>query len=205
MSYNTIAQDTRPEWALVNDAIKLIGRTMRQEGISPEAMRVAFPNRPKTMSECAKVAAWVGIQIKAKTASVAPTQPSSPQGSRAVKEQVKSTMLNWDDITDGNYAFPYKGKTHFYRVSRREGKGKWAGRTFVNVQERASDELYRIDDRKRQTAILHSIREHGVTASHLLFSTEMGQCWHCLKSLTDETNPYKVHGLGPVCGPKVMG
>lgn len=116
-----------------------------------------------------------------------------------------STPLNWDDITDGNYALPYQGKTHFYRVSRKEGKGKWAGRTFVNVQERASDELFKIEDRKRQVAILFSIREFGPAASHLLFSEVMDSCWHCLRSIGDETNPYKPYGLGPVCGPKVMG
>src|SRR6188508_1762759 len=52
------------------------------------------------------------------------------------------TVEDWADIADGNYAYLYNGKTHFYRVVRVEGKAKWAGRTFVNVQERASDELY---------------------------------------------------------------
>jgi hypothetical protein len=33
----------------------------------------------------------------------------------------------------------------------------------------------------------------------------MDSCWHCFKDIGDETNPYKPHGLGPVCGPKVMG
>ena len=185
------AQDTKPNWApkpYSQNQANLITKLVAEKGISKETFLAQFPARPETFEDGSKIISWLYEQSKAN-----PSQPSSPQ------------VNNWDDITDGNYALPYKGKTHFYRVSRKEGKGKWVGRTFVNVQERASDELYRIEDRKRQTAILHSIREYGVEESHLLFSQVMDKCWHCLKSIGDETNPYKVHGLGPVCGPNIMG
>lgn len=182
------ASDTKPSWAprpYTQNQANLIKTMMAERGITTETLVKVFPERPKYEADARKVIEWLkGIEV-------APSQPSSPQA-------------NWDDITDGNYALPYNGKTHFYRVTRRDGKGKWVGRTFVNVQERASDELYRVPF-KRGLAIMHSIREYGVKESHLLFSTELGQCWHCLKGLTDENNPYKPHGLGPVCGPKIMG
>lgn len=194
------ATDTKPayiaEAEYVKAAVSVIGNIMKDEGMPLAELLAAFPNRPTTRDECTAIASWVGVRIKERRAATA-VKPTSPA-------PTSQGVPNWDDITDGNYALPYNGKTHFYRVSRREGRGKWAGRTFVNVQERASDELYRVEF-KRGLAIMHSIREYGVEKAHLLFSTELGQCWHCLKSLTDDTNPYKVHGLGPVCGPKVMG
>lgn len=170
--------------------VQAIGQFAKKWNISLQELTAAFPNRPVTSEDTTAIVQWMVARRREMTST--PT-PSSPQG-----------QPNWDDITDGNYALPYNGKVHFYRVSRREGKGKWAGRTFINVQERASDDLYRVPF-KTGLAIMYRIREYGVEASHLLFSTELGQCWHCLKSLTDDTNPYKQYGLGPVCGPKIMG
>lgn len=204
------AVDTKPNWApkpYTQGQADLIKTMMAERGISTATLLKVFPSRPATFADGSKVVGWLkGLPLADKKCSACgepkgqlahpcglmpkPSQPTAPQA--------------WDDITDGNYALPYNGKTHFYRVSRREGKGKWAGRTFVNVQERASDELYRVPF-KRGLAIMHSIREYGVEASHKLFSEVMDQCWHCTKSIGDEDNPYKVHGLGPVCGPKIMG
>jgi hypothetical protein len=198
MSYQTIAQDTNPRWQGGNFSqgqANLIKNIMAERGVTPEMLLAVFPERPKTFVEGGKVIAWLKAQTKTEAT---PAPPSSPQAKPVV-------AANWDDIIDGNYAFSYNGKTHFYRVSRREGKGKWAGRTFINVQERASDDLFRIEDRKRQAAILHSIRENGPEACRMRFASELGQCCFCLKSLTDETNPYKARGAGPDCGPKYLG
>jgi hypothetical protein len=110
---------------------------------------------------------------------------------------------DYADIVDGNYAYSYNGKTHFYRVTRQEGKGKWAGRTFINVQERASDELFRIYDYAMKKAVLTTIRENGIKECQKIFAEKLGRCWRCGKTLTDEFNPYKDQGLGPDCGTKV--
>lgn len=113
----------------------------------------------------------------------------------------------YDDVTDGNYAIVRAGKTHFYRITRREGKGQYAGRTFINIQERASEELFPVRGPWAQRkAILDGIRSAGVQASHVLYAEKLGHCWRCNLALTDDTgNPYRVYGLGPDCGPKVMG
>lgn len=188
------AADKRPTWQprpYTQNQADLIKLMMSERDITAEQLFAVFPERPTTFDEGSKVIGWLKAQTKTVAASPASTPQAKPN--------------TWDDVTDGNYALPYNGKTHFYRVSRKEGKGKWAGRTFVKVQERASDSLYEIEGRSRQLAILHSIREYGVEASHKLFAEVMEQCWHCTKSIGDETNPYKPHGLGPVCGPKVMG
>lgn len=109
----------------------------------------------------------------------------------------------YEDIVDGNYAYEYKGKTHFYRVARVEGKGKWQGRTFINVQERASDELYKIYDYGMKKSVLSTIRGIGPAECQRLFAERLGRCWRCGKTLTDEFNPYKSQGLGPDCGAKI--
>lgn len=178
-------------------ATKIISSLMQQHGITREELLAVFPNRPTTPEQFQEVSFWIGkvgrdrqYSVETRKVSVNPARPSSPQ--------------NWDDIPDGNYAFEYKGKTHFYRVSRKQGKGKWSGRTFVNVQERASSVLYPMDW-KPGLAVLHRLRELGTEACGLLFSERLGKCRACFEDLTDEENPYKPYGFGPVCGPKRMG
>lgn len=114
----------------------------------------------------------------------------------------KRTYDAYDDVTDGNYAITdANGKNHFYRVSRREGKGQYAGRTFINLQERASEELFRVQDGWAVKArILDAIRTAGVEASHLAYATLLSRCWHCHTALTDNTQPHFARGLGPYCG-----
>lgn len=120
----------------------------------------------------------------------------------ALTAPAKSVEL-WEDVADGNYAYAYNGKTHFYRITRVEGKGKWAGRTFINVQERASDELFKIYDYKLKVAILTTIRTNGPEICGKLFAEKLGKCYRCGKTLTDDDNPYKSQGLGPDCGTKI--
>jgi hypothetical protein len=110
---------------------------------------------------------------------------------------------DYADIVDGNYAYLYNGKTHFYRITRVAGKGKWEGRTFINVQERASDELYKIYDYNMKKSVLAEIHNQGIEVSQKMFAERLGRCWRCGKSLTDEFNPYKPQGLGPDCGTKI--
>lgn len=132
------------------------------------------------------------------TANVAPVAPAAP---------VKPAYDSYDDVTDGNYAIVRAGKTHFYRITRRAGRGQYEGRTFTNIQERASDELFPVRGAwATRKAILDEIRAAGPMAAHALYAEKLGHCWKCNKSLTDDTgNPYRVYGLGPDCGPKVMG
>jgi hypothetical protein len=116
---------------------------------------------------------------------------------------VKPAYDAYDDVTDGNYAIVRKGKTHFYRITRSEGRGQYAGRTFINIQERASDELFPVRGAWAvRKSVLDGIRAAGVQVSHLLYADRLGMCWHCNRTLTDDVhNPYRKYGLGPICGP----
>lgn len=146
---------------------------------------------------------WIDTLITAVKHERSQSHPITAQ----VAAPVAPKFDDYADVTDGNYAIVTAGKTHFYRITRREGRGQYVGRTFTNIQERASAELFPVRGAwAMRKAILDGIRTDGVTASHLLYSERLTRCWHCNILLTDDTtNPYHVHGLGPVCGPKVMG
>lgn len=99
--------------------------------------------------------------------------------------------LDFSAIPDGNYAIRENGVVKFYRVST---NGQWK-----NVQVRASDQLYPIRG-KAGIAILHQIVRAGLEASQMLFAQELGRCWRCGKSLTDEDS--RARGMGPDCAGK---
>lgn len=129
--------------------------------------------------------------------------PTKKVDATAAATAQKSSYDMYEDIVDGNYAYEWNGKTRFYRVVRKAGKGKWEGQTFINVQERASEELFPIYNRETRKAILTTIRENGPAICQKIFAEKLGRCWRCGKILTDEFNPYKEQGLGPDCGTKV--
>lgn len=97
--------------------------------------------------------------------------------------------LNFAEILDGNYAVRVDGVVKFYRVSTNE-------RGFKNVQARASDALHMMFG-KSSIAVLHRIVEAGLAESRMLFAQELGRCWKCGKSLTDEES--RARGMGPDC------
>lgn len=119
-------------------------------------------------------------------AYVAPVEPVPAPAAPA------RARLNFDEISDGNYALPGEGdEIKFYRVSR---NGQW-----VNVQVRASDSLFPVKGRAG-IAVLHKIVEFGLAESRMLFATRLERCWMCGKSLTDETS--RARGMGPDCANK---
>lgn len=121
--------------------------------------------------------------------------PRKPRGDGKLVAEVKALKA---EVPDGRYAVRINGsKLRFFLV--KTGK---TGR--IVVKEYASDTLY---DRtfKEYKGILEAIVEAGPEQARLTFAREMGRCWRCGIGLTDENNPYKLYGLGPDCGPKVMG
>lgn len=100
--------------------------------------------------------------------------------------------LNFAEITDGNYAVRTDGIVKFYRVTTNK-KG------YKEVQVRASDALHLIMG-KGQYVILHQIVDAGLAESRMLFAQELGRCWRCGKSLTDEES--RARGMGPDCAGK---
>lgn len=91
----------------------------------------------------------------------------------------------------GYYAVEYAGALRFYAV--REGKGKWAGRTFVNRY--ASDELLPVN-RTEAGAVRGLIAADPHTAA-MRFARELTRCYRCGRMLTDEES--RERGIGPVC------
>ncbi len=97
-------------------------------------------------------------------------------------------------VAPGYYAVERAGTLYFYSVV--EGKGRWAGRTFVNRYK--SDDELRItrtesDDVRRLIAA-------DPEAARMRFARELTRCWHCARMLTDELS--RELGIGPVCREK---
>jgi hypothetical protein len=104
----------------------------------------------------------------------------------------------YDAIADGNYALDRGNDVvDFYRVARREGKGKWAGRVFVNVQQRRGGTLTRLEGREATHTVLDAILAAGPTESAWLFSDKLHYCHVCYTPLTDPLS--RQRRIGPDC------
>lgn len=98
-------------------------------------------------------------------------------------------------VAEGRYAVEEDGVLKFFRVSW--GKGRWAGRVFLEIQ--ASDDRYSIRDAVRREAILALIAANPEEAGYR-YGRELGKCCRCGRTLTDQTS--RDLGIGPDCRSK---
>lgn len=95
----------------------------------------------------------------------------------------------YDDIPDGYYAVSNNdGDTSFYRVRRHQG------RLFIDLQ--VSDAFTRIPWATRKAA-LDKIRTDTPIAAGERYARELGRCYRCGRTLTDEVS--RAMGIGPTC------
>jgi hypothetical protein len=96
-------------------------------------------------------------------------------------------------LVDGYYAIVTDGKTHFYRVSTYGPDNR------RKMQEQASDALHYV----RWPNALHIqdlIIEFGANKAQKLYADELGQCYICGRTLTDDES--RARGIGPTCAKK---
>lgn len=100
----------------------------------------------------------------------------------------KRDAANMPDVPDGRYAIPKEdGTLMFYSVK----KGDFV--TFVDVW--ASDARWPVKDSKERWRILSAIKTDPDAGPR--FGREIGRCYVCGRTLTDETS--RALGIGPVC------
>lgn len=97
------------------------------------------------------------------------------------------------DVAEGRYAIEHEGVLKFFRVEK-PVTGKYAGWTFLDVQ--ASDELHPIKKFETKFQILDVISKAPHEAQ-LRYAAELGRCYVCGRTLTDEQS--RALGIGPVC------
>jgi hypothetical protein len=120
-----------------------------------------------------------------------PDKPKDPSDTSVSPDQPHQRSL--PDVKAGRYAVPNEeGKLAFYIVSRPD-KGDWKGWTFVSVM--ASDERHRIRGFAAVKAILEKIAADPDAGPR--FGREIGACYVCGRTLTDELS--RSLGIGPVC------
>lgn len=101
----------------------------------------------------------------------------------------------WPDVPEGHYATPSRTGTNdldFWRVDRPE-KGSWKGYTFVKRIIGGHPDTNVRGKEARQA--LEAIQAAGVEAARTRYGQEIGQCWKCNRSLTDELS--RQLGIGP--------
>lgn len=100
-------------------------------------------------------------------------------------------------VPNGRYAIEHGGTLKFYKVNT-PTEGKWAGRTFVEVQ--ASSEFYPIRNQAERQLILAHIAD-DIRGAMLRYGQEIGSCGHCGRTLTNEES--RELGIGPICRGKM--
>lgn len=112
-----------------------------------------------------------------------------PVAGAVVEAPAKRAFDPYDDIPSGYYAVSNNdGDTSFYRVNHKDG------RVYVDLQ--VSDALQRIPWATRKAA-LDKIRHDGPEACGKRYADEIGRCYRCGRTLTDETS--RDLGIGPTC------
>lgn len=103
------------------------------------------------------------------------------------------------NATIGHFAARTDGSdvVKFYRV-KLVTAGNWAGKVFVEAQ--ASDDYYPIKTPATLTMVLTAILVNPKAAEEL-YGRELGQCYRCNRTLTDETS--RRLGIGPECRSKL--
>jgi hypothetical protein len=122
-----------------------------------------------------------------------PSGMASPmvQQLTALRDEIKPFILHGTSRGNkvGYFASNASGVTKFYRI-----KKTTRGMVFIDVM--ASDETHPVQNMVSQIDILTFVLK-DVEASQKLFAQELGQCYRCGRTLTDETS--RKLGIGPIC------
>jgi hypothetical protein len=116
---------------------------------------------------------------------------------RVRKAEAKATASGpASEVPSGHYAIESNGQNDllFVRVDNIT-EGKWAGRTFVKMIVGGHP-----DAPIRGAAalsVLKRITEAGVEDARTLYGQQIGRCWMCNRTLTDEAS--RQAGIGPDC------
>lgn len=144
----------------------------------------------------AERASWLISELKKlpyRTAQAQPEEPASEHQATATAKNELAALL--EQVPNGGYAVEDKdGTLHFYAV---KVVFKDTGRR--GVREQASDTLHRMYA-GQQVGALRRIVAAGVKAAAHRYAEELGMCYVCRRTLTDETS--RALGIGPICRDK---
>jgi hypothetical protein len=100
-------------------------------------------------------------------------------------------------VAAGYYAIERGSVLYFYRIV--EGKGRWAGRTFVNRYK--SDDEIKVS--RTEAADVRRIIALDPEAARMRFARELTRCTRCGRMLTDIPLAESNGGYGPECVKKI--
>lgn len=126
-----------------------------------------------------------------KAISAAAAESIAPGASTEEIEKARD-VRDAQGVAEGRYAVEHEGVLKFFRITK--GKGRWEGRTFIEVQ--ASDDRWPVRNPAKRQEILELIAENPVEAA-VRYGVELGSCHRCGRTLTDATS--RELGIGPDC------
>lgn len=115
-----------------------------------------------------------------------------------LRAAIKAHLFERNKRQEGSFAVRVDGVVKFYEVTTGR-RGQWAGKVFVNVC--ASDDRYPVKSPDSLVAVLAAILK-DVEGARKLYAAELGNCYVCHKTLTDEES--RAAGIGPVCAGKYL-
>lgn len=181
---------TKRQWAPTKDALGAYTDHLSKVHFDL-AMRV-LTNKPISAQQCSDLIEALGLcPYKAE-----PAAPSAPQASEhkatATASAEVQRLLAEHKVPDGGYAVEDEdGTLHFYAV---KVVFKDTGRR--GLREQASDTLHRMYA-GQQLGALRRIVEVGLKQAGERYAAELGMCYACRRTLTDETS--RALGIGPIC------
>jgi hypothetical protein len=171
-----LAQLDQPTWATA-------GAWWFGDGQTPGAITTATkPLASQTIER---------LKIRITEAKGRTTPPTVRREAAPVARPAYTPRDRFADVPDGYYAVMTNDDVlAFYRVSTWKSGDR-------RVQVQASDALHLVRGHKSTDAILAKVRLATPIAAGKRYATELGNCYRCGRTLTDDES--RARGIGPVC------
>lgn len=135
------------------------------------------------------------LKTRITEANARTTPPAARQEANSARTGYTANRDRFADVPNGYYAVTTETDVlAFYRVSTWDKSGD------RKVQVHASDTLHLIRGHKATDAILAKIRLATPPVAGKLFADEIGACYRCGRTLTDDES--RALGKGPICAGK---
>lgn len=117
-----------------------------------------------------------------------------------LRAQIKPHLFERNGRHEGSFAIrDAQGAVKFYEINTGKASGKYANMVFVKAC--ASDDRYPVKAPGTLAYVLAAILE-DVQGARELYAAELGNCYVCHKTLTDEES--RARGIGRVCAGKYL-
>lgn len=151
-----------------------------------------------------QVRAWAAGQTQRAVSDRITAIEADPRYSAQRNRRVTPVATKLDAVPEGRYAVDHDGQLRFYKVDK-PTEGRWKGYTFIKegVGGWHNDLVWHRMAFDRREAAAEAIIAAGYAKAGERYGQEVGECYACGRTLTDEQS--RLDGIGPVCKGKREG